>query len=467
MAESKRRIWGWMLYDWATQPYATLGLTFVFGPYFAAIATQYFMEIGLPEATADARAQSLWSLGQTLGGLAIALIGPVAGAYADLTGQRMRWISTFSVLYVVGATALWFAYPDGSTLYLSLIAFTLGYMAMEFTLIFTNAILPSLGTDREVGRISGSGAALGYWGGVLSLFLMLIFFAEGETGRTLAGLEPIWGLDAETREGTRFVGPFIAVWYVIFMIPFFLWVPDDKRDRRQSTWGAAVREVIATIKAIAKRRSLGAFLLGSMFYRDALNALYGFGGVYATLVLDWSITMVGIFGIIAAIVAAIATWIGGLADQRFGPKPVIVACILALMAVCTVIVGMTREELFGIALRQDIPTPAGLGALIGEFLGTADVIFYICGAVIGGAGGALYSASRSMMVRHTNPEKPTEAFGLFALSGKATAFLAPALIGLVTYLTDSARIGVSPVIGLFLIGLVLLRWVNKTGDRAA
>ena len=70
-----------------------------------------------------------------------------------------------------------------------------------------------------------------------------------------------------------------------------------------------------------------------------------------------------------------------------------------------------------------------------------------------------------MMVRHTDPDRPTEAFGLFALSGKATAFLAPALILLFTYLTQNVQLGFVPVIFLFILGLVMLRWVNKDGEQ--
>ena len=123
-----------------------------------------------------------------------------------------------------------------------------------------------------------------------------------------------------------------------------------------------------------------------------------------------------------------------------------------LLVVGTIIVGMSREQIFGVPLPE--------GSLL------PDIIFFICGSVIGGAGGALYAASRSMMVRHTNPERPTEAFGLFALSGKATAFIAPLSIGIFTTLTGSVQLGFLPVIGLFLIGLLMLRWVNKDGDRA-
>jgi MFS transporter, UMF1 family len=452
MVSQKKRIWGWMFFDWAQQPYATLGLTFIFGPYFAAVAAQYFIAQGADTSTADAQAQSLWSLGQTLSGLAIAFSAPFLGAWADASGRKMPWIAGFSVIFVVAAWSLWWLTPDGARLIPILLLFSLGFIAGESALNMSNAILPSLGDERTVGRISGSGAAFGYWGGVLSLILMLALLAESDSGVTLLGTAPLFGLDPDLREGTRSVGPFIAIWYAIFIIPFFLWVRDTPVAMPQKT---SIRRVWSDLKAtffsLFERRSLGAFLLGSMLYRDAMNGLYAFGGVYATLVLGWSIIQVGVFGIVGALSAAIATWIGGLCDARYGPKPVILCSIYILIVVSSIVVGMSREALFG------IPLPPG--SII------PDAIFYFCGAAIGGAGGSIYSASRTMMVRHSHPDRPAEAFGLFALSGRATAFLAPALIGLFTWATSSNQLGFLPVIGLFLIGLFLLRYVDKEGER--
>ena len=450
----KKRIWGWMAFDWASQPIYTLGLTFIFGPYFAAVATDYFMNSGAPVDQAKANAQSMWSLGQSVAGLVIAITAPILGAWADLSGRKIPWIAFFSVIYVVATWMLWGLTPDGSRLVFTLVIFYVGFFAAESALNFTNAILPSLGNDKEVGRISGSGAAFGYWGGVLSLFILLLFFVDTNGKTMLLELEPAFGLlDASQNEGTRAVGPFIAIWYAVFMIPFFLWVR-DKRDtpNRRVNVVAVFRDLKSTIKGVLDSRSLSSFLLGSMLYRDALNALYAFGGVYATLVLDWETMQVGIFGIIGAITAAIATYIGGRFDQKIGPKPVIKVAISVLVLVCIIIVSMNREHIGPIALAPGSNLP--------------DIIFLICGSAIGGAGGALYASSRSMMVRHTDPNRPTEAFGLFALTGKATAFLAPMLIGIVTYLTGNVQLGFVPVIVLFLIGMLMLRWVNSEGDRA-
>ena len=450
---TKKRIWGWMAFDWASQPFYTVGLTFVFGPYFAVVAAEYFMSSGVESGAAKAQAQSLWSSGQTVSGLIIAFTAPFLGAFADNSGRKIPWIAFFSVMFVVAISMIWMLTPEGAALYLVLILFFIAFIAAESALNFVNAILPSLGNKDEVGRISGSGAAFGYWGGVVSLAIMLLVFVEQDNGRTIfVGLEPPFGLNPNEKEGTRFVGPFIAIWFAVFMIPFFMWVRDDPTTGGKSTNLRAVAgDLWGTMKSVAQRKSLLNFLVGSMFYRDALNALYAFGGVYAALVLDWGITAIGVFGVVAAIAAAITTWIAGLADARFGPKPVIRVAVWLLILVSITIVGMSREQIFWITLPIASTLP--------------DTVFYVCGAIIGGAGGAVYTASRSMMVRHTHPDRPAEAFGLFALSGKATAFLAPAGITLFTWWTGNTQLGFLPVIILFLMGLFLLKWVKPQGDR--
>ncbi|WP_194097544.1 MFS transporter [Marivivens aquimaris] len=452
MTTAKKRIWGWMTFDWAQQPFYTLGLTFIFGPYFAAVAADWFMAQGHLSPQADA--QSLWSAGQTVAGLIIAISAPFLGAWADLSGRKVPWIAFFSIIYFIATWMMWGLLPDGTNLILVLIVFYVGFIASESSLNFVNAILPSLGNDREVGKISGSGAAFGYWGGLVALIIVLTLFEDG-AGQTILGLQPAFGLlDPATNEGTRAVGPFIALWYAIFMIPFFLWVRDDRSTPKGRVNPSLVtKELVRSVKSISQSKSLSYFLIGSMLYRDALNALYAFGGVYAKLVLGWETMQIGVFGILGVITAAVVTWLGGLADKRFGPKPVIYSAVIALIFVSTIIVSMSRERIGPITLAEGSSLP--------------DILFYICGAVIGGAGGALYAASRSLMVRHTNPERPAEAFGLFALTGKATAFLAPMLIGITTYVTGSNQLGFIPVIILFLIGLVMLRSVNKNGDRAA
>jgi UMF1 family MFS transporter len=315
-------------------------------------------------------------------------------------------------------------------------------------------MLPGLGSEDELGKISGSGWAFGYLGGLIALIIMLVLLAEGATGTTLIGIAPIFGLDAEMREGTRAVGPLTAIWYLLFMVPFFLWVREPKSEKTVSMAMAvrtAMPELRATLKELPKQRSLFAYLVSSMFYRDALNGMYFFGGIYAAGVLNWTVTDVGVFGILAVLSGAVFAWLGGKADSRFGPKPVIAANVLLLTAVAISIVFISRTSVFGLPVAAESNLP--------------DIAFYVMGVLIGAGGGALQSASRTMMVRQSDPDKMTQSFGLYALTGKATAFIAPISIGVVTQLTGSQQIGITPLIALFLIGLILLFWVKPNGDR--
>ncbi|MCQ0091007.1 MFS transporter [Roseovarius sp. M141] len=437
-----RRVWGWFFFDWASQPYNTLLITFIFAPY-------------IKELIGDgAKAQTVWATGIAVAGIIIALGAPILGALADHSGARMQWIKVFSVMYVIGAFGIWWATPYDLNLVLVLGFFVIGMIGMEFATIFTNSMLPDIGDRSEIGRISGTGWAFGYVGGLAALMVMLLFFAESaSTGKTLLGHDPAFGFDAAQREGTRFVGPLTGFWYILFMVPFFLWVkePAPKRGGAMAV-RRALGSVARTVRHLPKTPSMFAYLASSMFYRDALNGMYFFGGIYAAGVLGWDVVQTGTFGILALISGAVFAWLGGHADDRFGPKPVIVSAILALLLVAVSIVFISRTRVYGIALAPGSVLP--------------DVLFYLCGAVIGAAGGVIQSASRTMMVRQARPGHMAESFGLYGLAGKATAFIAPALIGVVTAATGSQQIGVSPLIGLFLIGLVLLVWVKPQGDSA-
>ena len=452
MTPARRRIWGWYFFDWASQPYNTLILTFVFGPWFASVARDHYLGQGLDADAARAGAQAAWAWGQTASGLVIAGLAPVLGAIADGSGRRLPWIRLFSLMYVAGAAMLWTLAPGTDTLAPVLLWFAVGLIGMEFATIFTNALMPDLVARDEMGRLSGNGFALGYLGGIVALVLMLTLFVEsGDSGRTLIGIAPVLGLDPAAREGTRAVGPFTAIWYALFMIPFFLWVREPARRNPRRSPGQALRDLRRLLASLPSRQSLFAYLVSSMFYRDALNALYGFGGTYALLVLGWSVTQVGLFGIAGAVTAAIASWAGGKIDAARGPKPLIVLSILVLIAVCLVVVGMSREAIWGLAFAPGSSLP--------------DIIFYVCGALIGAAGGTLQAGSRTLMVYHTDPDRASEAFGLYALSGKATAFLGPFAIGVATTLTGNQQAGMVPLIGLFVIGLVLLIRVRPRGEQ--
>lgn len=439
MTEARKRIWGWWFFDWASQPYNTLLITFVFGPYMVSV---------LGDGT---QAQAIWGYGIGLAGLLIAIASPLLGSIADNSGARMPFIWLFSLMYVVGAWALWWSAPDDFNVWFVMVAFAIGLIGMEFATNFTNAMLPDLAPREDLGRLSGSGWAFGYLGGLVSLIILLVFFAD-DGGKTMVGLAPAFGLDPEAREGTRAVGPLTALWYLVFMVPFFLWVREPRVAKMTVAEAArrAFPETLATVRRLPQTPSLFAWLGSSMFSRDALNGMYTFGGIYAAGVLGWSVTQVGIFAIFAIIAGAVFAYLGGRADARFGPKPVFAFSVVMLMLVAIGIVTISRDSVLGIPVAEGGSLP--------------DLAFYVLGSMIGAGGGVLQSTGRTMMVRQANPERMTEAFGLYALSGKAMSWMAPLSIGVATDLTGSQQLGITPLVGLFVIGLVLLVWVKPDGD---
>jgi len=441
---TRRGIWGWILFDWATQPFHTLVFTFVFAPYFAAFV-----------APDPAKGQELWGLATGIGGLLIALTSPILGAFADATGPRKPLIFIFSLIGVVACASLWFATPGMENLTPVLIAVMLAVFGMEYAAVFNNAMMPDLVPRAELGRLSGTAWGFGYIGGLVSLVLVLGFMAvpPGST-HTLFGFEPILGLDPATHEGDRASGPLTALWYMVFVLPMFLFTPDQPRKNISGAISKALRQLGQTLRSLPSQRSYFSFLISSMFYRDALNALYAFGGIYAAGVLNWTIVQIGIFGILANITGAIGAWAGGRADRAFGPKAVVTGSTLILILCCMMVMSTTDDEVLFVAVAGTSNLP--------------DIIFYIAGGLIGAAGGSIQAASRTLLVDQVPRERVTEAFGLYALSGKATSFIGPLAVAAATaWFSSNAfspetaqRMGVTPILALFVLGLVLLPFVR-------
>ncbi len=435
---SRKGVWGWMFFDWASQPFNTLIVTFIFAPYFAGTVVSDAVQ-----------GQEMWAGAVTIASLAIAFSAPLLGALADQIGPRKPFIFAFLVIFFVGCFGLWWSMPGAADPTFTLIMFGIAFVGAEYMLIFTNAMLPDLVPREDVGKVSGAGWGFGYLGGIVPLFVVILLMSPMPgKDTTLIGLTPLFGLDAELGEPARATGPLSAVWMLVFIIPLFLWTPDVARRKVKSdVLRASFASLLKTLKEIKRFPSLLAYLAGSMVYRDAMVALFAFGGIYAGGVLGWGPTNLGIFGILAAFTGAVGAWYGGLMDKKFGPKPVIVVSILALTLVGIVTISTSRDAVFFVPVDPESST--------------ADIIFYICGGILGAASGALQAASRTLLIHQAEGRiSMTEAFGLYALSGKATAFIGPFLIFVATKAFNDQQLGVTPVIGLFIIGLIILRWVK-------
>jgi UMF1 family MFS transporter len=438
---SKLAIMGWVLFDWACQPYFTLIMTFIYAPYFASAV------VGDP-----ARGQALWGFAAAAAGIAIACTSPLLGAIADATGRRKPWIAAFGVLIVAGSSALWIGKPgDPSTILPVLVAFAAGSLGVEYAAVFNNTLMPLLVPKEKIGSLSGLGWSMGYVGGMIALIFSLAFLASNpETGRTLLGFAPLFGLDAAAREGDRAMGPLTAIWFVIFVTPLFLFTPDGRRGQKfLPAIGQGLGAVAATIREARRHRDLGYFLLANMVYTDGLLALFAFGGIYGAGTLGWGTIQLGLFGILLTITGAIGAYFGGRLDDRIGAKRVVLGALIILIVCCLAILSVGRDTiLFFVHVAPPVR---------GELFASAPEWLYMAlGALIGMAAGPLQASSRTLLVRLSPAARLAQFFGLFALSGKLTSFMGPFLVATVTAITASQKAGVSVLAFFFLAGFLLL-----------
>lgn len=442
---SRAGLLGWLFFGWAAEPYFTLITTFVFAPYFASAV-----------APDPVTGQSLWGFATAGAGLAIAALSPVLGAIADAAGRRKPWIAGFGILLVAGASAMWFGRPGEPELIPQLLfAYGIATIGVEFAIVFNNAMMPTLVPADHIGRLSGTGWAIGYVGGIISLLLVLGFLAaDPQSGRTLLGLPPLFGLDPASHQADRITGPLTAIWFVVFAWPMFAFTPDGPAKRKV---GEALREGLNelkdTLRQLAQRPSIGRFLLANMIYTDGLVSLFAFGGIYAAGTFGWHTIQIGMFGILLAIAGTFGAWIGGKLDDRFGSKFVILSCLCVLLFAIAAILMVNRDSVFFVPV-----TPPLAGAAL--FAAPAERAYLILGGMIGLVAGPLQAASRSLLVRLAPQDRITQYFGLFALTGKLTSFLGPLLVGAVTALTASQKIGMATLVTFFVVGFVLLLRVN-------
>lgn len=443
VAAPKRALISWALFDWSAQPFYTLITTFLFAPFFATAVMGNAAE-----------GQKLWGYAAAVAGVFIAVGSPFLGALADGRGRRKPWIAMFAATFTIGMLGLWLAVPGapGGTILLVLAAFVLAAVSVEYCQVFTNAIMPTLVPHNQLGRLSGAGWAAGYFGGLVSLVLMVgLIVAVPETGKTLLGFDPLIKLDAATRQYDRLAGPFAALWFIVFVLPFFLFVPDKPRPPAPGqAEHSAVAELMDTLRALPSNPSILLFLVARMLYSDGLSAIFTFGGIYGAFVFGWGPLELGIFGIVLTLTGALGALAGGFLDDKLGSKTVIIGALILLMAGAIGILSVDKTHvLFSktVAAKLAGSTPF---SSIGEqvFLGFA--------ILVGAVSAPVQAASRSLLARLAPPDKITQYFGLFAFSGKATAFLAPLVVAAVTAATGDQRLGMASILAFLIVGVVLM-----------
>lgn len=419
--ENKRALWSWALYDWANSAFFTIILTFVFAQYFSVSVIQ--------DEVAGTRA---WGNIVGIAGVVIAILAPILGAVADQSGRRKPWLISFTLLCVISSAMLWTVTPDQSQFWTAALWVGLGTLGAEFAFIFYNSMLPDLARPERTGRWSGWAWGLGYVGGIASLVVALYGFIEADG--------TFFNLDRDAAEHVRATFVLVAVWYLVFALPAFFFIPD--RPSTGLSPGAATRAGLAQLKQsiahVRQYRDIVRFLIARMLYTDGLATIFTFGGVYAAGTFNMSPTEVLQFAIALNVTAGLGALGFAWIDDALGGRNTI---LLSLM---------------------------GLGCSAFAILVVdGATAFWIWGMILGIFVGPLQSASRSHLARVAPPHLQTQMFGLFAFSGKATAFAGPLLVGWVTSVTDSQRWGMSTILLFLLIGFVLMLKVPATEARKA
>ena len=441
----------WALFDWANQPFFTVVTTFIFGPYFANVMV------------GDAvRGQAEWAFTQSTAGLLIAALSPFVGAMADAGGRRKPYILAFQVLLGVGCAALWWAYPGRPDLVAPIgWAIVLATVGAEMSIVFNNALLPVIVRPERMGWLSGFGWGLGYCGGLIALFAVLLVSRPAMFGLGPADSPPLFGLDPATYEVERLVGPVSVLWLAVFVTPMFLFTPDTA-TRHLSAWQAARQasvSLVDTVKRLRRFRNALLYLVAFMLYNDGLAAIIAFGGVYASATFGWSTVTLGVFGIILTVFAIPGAFWGGRLDDRLGSKRTVQLAITGVIIASIGLVSVSSDRvLFFLPVAELKPDRA-------LFASAQEQVFMAFALLLGFCMGPMQAASRTLIGRLAPTQMTGEFFGLFALSGRATAWMAPLAIGLVTEATQSNRLGVACVLGFLVLGFALLWPVREEQVR--
>lgn len=399
----------WCLYDWACASFSIIIVTFIFSTYFTT---------KIAENTILGTYQ--WANATSIAGVIIALSSPLFGAIADYGGHHKRWLFFFTALCVINVSLLWFAYPTPSVIPYTLTFVILATIGYEVAQVFYNAFLPGLSTEAYLGRISGTGWGSGYLGGILALSIALIVFVKGN-----------WlGLNTENGAQIRICGPYVGLWYAVFSLPIFFLVPSITTASHPLPQAvrAGWKKLGATLKELPKEKNILMYLISHMIYTDGLNTLFAFGGIYAAGTFGLSFEEVIIFGITMNITAGLGAILLGWMDDLIGSKATIIVSLICLSIIGVPMVLLQNKYIFW-----------AMALFLSIFVGPVQ------------------SASRSLMVRLIiSKNMSAEMFGLYALSGKITAFIGPWLLGLATITFGSQRAGIATVLVFFIIGAVLL-----------
>lgn len=428
----RKQVVSWAFWDWATQPFNSVILTFVFAALFLVSDAFLPDDIAALEANDPIKERALaelssgYGLATTIAGILILLLAPVLGQRADASGRKKRWLIVFTAVLALLQFALFFVQADPAYFWYGAAVLALGAVVSEIAGVNYHAMLVQVSTPKTIGRVSGLGWGLGYIGGIIALALVIgLNFADW------------FGMDTSNGLAYRLIAVGCGVWTILFALPLLLNVPEAPAYGGPQARVGFLRSYVILVKDIAQlyrtARPAFWFLLASAVYRDGLAGVFAFGGVLAAVAFNFTATEVMIFGIAANLVAGVSTIIAGRFDDRFGAKAVIVFALVGLLLMA-IILFLLRD--------------------------TGTTVFWICGLLLSAFVGPAQASSRALLARLTPEGKQGEIFGLYATTGRVASFMSPAMWTLAITLFGATIFGVLGIAVVIAVGLVLLLMVR-------
>jgi MFS transporter, UMF1 family len=432
--ELGRRARAWAMWDWGSASFNAVVTTFIFSRY---VASDLFVDPavvaaggdGLTRALADNASVVAWAV--AIAGIFVALLAPIIGQRSDGGGRRKLWVSVNTGITILAMVGMFFVTPVPEYIWLGAGLLAVGNLFFEFASVNYNAMLHQVSTKESLGRTSGFGWGMGYVGGIVLLALLLVLFIFPIASPGAGGILRIPnGIDGGALD-VRLAVLASAGWFLVFALPLMLRVPElppTGAVPRRVGIVESYRILFRTIRRIGRTapRTL-LFLIASAVFRDGLSGVFTFGAIIASSVFGFTATEVIFFAIAANVTAGIGTFVGGWADDRFGPKAVIVVSLVALSI-------------------------SGLAVLFVEGKG----LFWVFGLALSTFVGPVQAASRSFMARITPEGREGEMFGLYATTGRAVSFLAPMLFGVFVSVTGDTRFGILGIVLVLVAGLLLV-----------
>jgi UMF1 family MFS transporter len=406
------------MYDVADSAFTTVIVTALYAPYFSKIV------VGDPQ-----RADFLWGLAASISEVVVALLAPILGAIADYSGSRKKFLAVCAITIIVFTGALYFAGPGAVALGLTLyIIANIGFAGGG---VFIDSFLPGISDESNVGRISGTKWMLGYLSGLVATAICLPLASNVVDNPT-----------PEQLSLARLIPVVVAVYYAVTVIPTFLFLRDRsiKKPLPQGENYITVgfRQLQGTLKHIRRYKELFKLLIAFLVYNDGVVTVIYFAALYASNTIGFTTEEITVMFIAMNVVAAAGAISFGWVADRIGQK---------------------RTIFISLAIW--------LAAVVIAYFSYSKASFYVVAALAGIGMGSCQSVTRSLVSLFTPKENAAEFFGFLGIAGKALAFLGPLIFGSISKATGSQRPAILAIGAFFIVGAILLSFVNEQRGKEA